>query len=286
MPRKFRFLLLAFVTVASCMAFGPQEAAAQRRPFFHSPFYSGSFYRPYYFGLYGQYPYPPYGYRFAYDRTGSARIQVTPREAEVFVDGYFVGVVDDFDGYLQRLNVEAGEHELQFYLEGYRTIRQKVLFTPGTTLKITQAMEPLAPGEPNEPRPVPDETSRVQNAPGRRESRQYGRESRSGFGTLSLGVQPGDATVLIDGEEWDRPEGESRFFVDLAAGPHRLEVRKDGFKTYTRTIEVRRGQTVTLNVSLTGGGDAGSVVTMAEESRTPPRHPARSRPTPFLRVAR
>jgi PEGA domain len=260
------------------MAFWPQEAAAQRRavrrpatrpvvvvspryfyrpyyrPFFYPPLYYGSFYSPYYFGLYGQYPYPPYGYRVAYDRTGSARIQVTPREAEVFVDGYFVGVVDDFDGYLQRLHVEAGEHELQFHLEGYRTIRQKVLFTPGTTLKITHAMEPLGPGEASEPRPVPDEASRVQNAPGRRESRQYGRARQSELGTLSLSVQPADAVVLIDGEEWDRPEGESRFLVDLAEGPHRLEVRKEGFKPYTRTIEVRRGQTVTLNVSLTIGG--------------------------------
>ena len=42
------------------------------------------------------------------------------------------------------------------------------------------------------------------------------------------------------------------FVIDLPAGPHRLEVRKDGYKTYLRTIQVRPGQTLTLNVSLTG----------------------------------
>jgi len=276
--RKPRFLVLALVAVASFMSAWPQEAVAQRRavrrpssrsvvvvspryyyrpfvrPFFYQPFYYSGFYHPYYFGPFPQYPYPPYPYHVSfYDRTGSARIQVTPREAEVFVDGYFVGVVDDFDGYLQRLHVEAGEHELQFYLQGYRTIRQKVLFTPGTTLKITLAMEPLGAGEVNEPRPTPDRTSPAQSGPGPRESRQYGRAQRSDFGTLSLRVQPADAQVVIDGQPWDRPDGETRFLVDLAEGPHRLEVRRDGYKTYTRTIQVRRGQTLTLNVSLTEG---------------------------------
>jgi hypothetical protein len=251
----------------------PQEAAAQRRairrgpagpvvvvsprfayppfydPFFYRPFFGG-FYSPYYFGWYGHYP--PYQFPvYAYDRTGSARIQVTPRDAEVYVDGYFVGLVDSFDGYLQRLHVEGGEHELQFYLEGYRTIRQKVRFTPGTTLKIVHAMEPLAPGEANEPKPRPDPGSGAQDTPARRESRQYGRAQQMDFGTLSLQVQPGDAVVVIDGQEWVRPEGESRFVVDLAEGFHRVEVSKDGFRSYTRTIRIRRGQTLTLNVSLT-----------------------------------
>ncbi len=53
---------------------------------------------------------------------------MTPRNTQVYIDGYFVGVVDNFDGNLQRLNVEAGEHELQLYLEGYRPFTQKVLF--------------------------------------------------------------------------------------------------------------------------------------------------------------
>jgi len=286
--RKLRLVLAAVVAVSSCLAAWPQEAAAQRRavrrtpprtvvvvspgyyyrpfysPFFYSPFYGG-FYHPFASGWYGQYPYPPYGYRVpVYDRTGSARLQVTPREAEVYVDGYFVGLVDDFDGYLQRLHVEAGEHELQIYLEGYRTFRQKVRFTPGTTLKITHAMEPLDAGEAHEPKPQPDPSPRAEGEPGRRPSRQYGRAQPSAFGTLSLRVQPEDAVVVIDGEVWERPEGESRFFVDLAEGPHQLEVRKDGYRTYVRTIQVRRGQTLTLNVSLTTGGgrvaltDAGS----------------------------
>jgi hypothetical protein len=272
--------VLASVLVLSAGAMFPPEVQAQRRavprthgrpvvvvsggyhhpyyyPYFH-PYYGfyGGFY-PAYWGLgFGWgYPYPPYRYPYYayYDSRGSARIQVTPRNAQVFIDGYYVGLVDDFDGYLQRLHVEPGEHELQIYLEGYKTIREKVLFRPGATLKVAYTMQPLAAGEANEPRPAPDPNARTQRDPGRRPPDRYRRAPEGDFGTLSLRVQPGDATVIVDGQEWDRPEGEDRFFIDLPEGTHELEVRKEGFKPYTRTIQVRPGQTLTLNVSLPGG---------------------------------
>jgi hypothetical protein len=138
--RHTRFLITALVVIA---ALWPADLLAQRRssgrrvvvvsPRYYSPFYYprfyypgfyGSFYDPYFFGYgYGQYPYPygyPYYGRWGYDNTGAAQLKVTPRNARVYVDGYFAGQVDDFDGTFQRLNVEAGEHELQLYLEGYQ----------------------------------------------------------------------------------------------------------------------------------------------------------------------
>ena len=134
-------------------------------PGFYSGFYSPYFWGGYGLGFgvgygYGQYPYPyPYYYP-AYDNTGSARLQVTPRNTQVYIDGYFVGVVDNFDGNLQRLHVEAGEHELQLYLEGHRTFAQKVLFPRGGTLKVMHTMQPLAPGESAGAPPQPDPARR------------------------------------------------------------------------------------------------------------------------------
>ena len=52
------------------------------------------------------YPYPPlYPYRYhPMDNLRSAvRLEVTPKEAEVYVDGYYAGIVDDFNGTFQRL---------------------------------------------------------------------------------------------------------------------------------------------------------------------------------------
>ena len=97
--------------------------------------------------------------RITYGYYGSsARLQVKPRHAEVFIDGYFVGTVDDFDGWSQRLNVEPGEHELIIYLAGHRTYRQPVLFRPGATIKIEHVMQPLAAGDPDEGRPQPPQS--------------------------------------------------------------------------------------------------------------------------------
>jgi hypothetical protein len=226
-------------------------------PYYYGGFYSGfyGFYDPFYWG---QYRYPPPYYGRYYDETGAARLQVTPRNAQVYVDGYFAGVVDDFDGTLQRLNVDAGEHELQFFLEGYRPFTIKVLFVRGRTLKITHTMEPLGPGVPQPTPPKPDESVRARPYGGPVDSRPRQMPARPGrdsdFGSLLLRVRPSDASILVDGEPWTAPQGEDQFVIEMSEGPHRVEVRKNGFQTYSTTVRVRRGETVRLNVSLTAGG--------------------------------
>ncbi|MGH9408653.1 MAG: PEGA domain-containing protein [Vicinamibacterales bacterium] len=40
----------------------------------------------------------------------------------------------------------------------------------------------------------------------------------------------------------------------MAAGQHRIEVHKDGYKPYSTTVEVRVGETENINVSLPQGG--------------------------------
>jgi PEGA domain len=287
-PRKTRIVVLFAGTLAAATVLWPAQAVAQGRavprshpvvvqsssvyhPYFYRPYYHYPYYYPYYYPyfyapfyasfygpwFYAQFPigYPPYyGY---YDNSGAARIQVTPREAQVFIDGYFVGTVDEFDGTFQRLHVAPGEHELTIYLEGYRTIRQKVLFRPGATLKIAHAMEQLPAGEPAEPRPTPDANARPQYPAERHGAPVPVRPSpgaeRGDFGAVSIRVQPGDADVFIDGERWEGSATDNRLLVELPEGSHRVEIRKEGFRTYTTTIRVRRGETVSLNVSLTPG---------------------------------
>ena len=283
--RRSLFALLVALSVATLW---PSEALAQRavrrpsgrsvavvaRPTYYYPrfyypgysWYSG-YYWPYSYGgfydpfFWGQYRYPPPYYGRYYDNSGAAQLKVAPRNAQVYVDGYFAGVVDNFDGNFQRLNVEAGEHELQFYLEGHRPFSVKVLFVRGRTVKIAHTMEPLGPGEPAATPPKPVESARPQpyrdRDPVGARPRQLPPQARPGqptdFGSLLLRVRPADASVFIDGEPWTAPQGEDQFVIELAEGPHRVEVRKSGFQTYTSTVRVRRGETVRLNVSLTTG---------------------------------
>jgi hypothetical protein len=73
---------------------------------------------------------------------------------------------------------------------------------------------------------------------------------------LSLHVAPSDAAILIDHEAWDRPQGDDRFSIELPAGQHLVEVRKQGYGSYIRTIEVPAGRTMVWNVGLTPGGSS------------------------------
>jgi hypothetical protein len=259
------------------------------RPIYYDPFFYPGFYDPFYLGwypFYAQYPRPYYGYGYA-GNWSSARLDVKPREAQVYLDGYFVGVVDQFDGVFQRLDLPAGEHELTVYLKGYRPFRQKTLFRPGESYHIKAGLEPLPAGAADEPPPQPaanrpdpytqnqyrrdprepygrepsgdpnqppDEPGRTSPLPDRPGDRRGGNRAESaGFGTLNIRVQPSDAVVIIDGEKWDSPEGGSRLVVQLAGGSHRVEVRKDGFKPYSGTVQIRGGEAQTLNISLPPG---------------------------------
>jgi PEGA domain len=246
------------------------------RPYYYSPYYySPLYYSPFFYGGYsgwysgfgvgfgwspysyygGPYPYPYYGYGYY---GSSARIQVKPQHAEVFIDGYFVGTVDDFDGWSQRLNVEPGEHELIIYLAGHRTYRQPVLFRPGATIKIEHVMQPLAAGDPDEGRPQPPQSpSRPayrrdddqQPPPPRRSMPPPSRDTQSqDYGGVAIRVQPMDAEVIVDGDRWESPAGDVT--LQLTEGTHRVEVRKDGYRSYTAEVRVKRGDTTTLNVSL------------------------------------
>jgi hypothetical protein len=275
------------------------------RPYYYSPYFYNGFYTSFYFGVgwyphyasfgwgypyygyygyagypYGPYPYPyPYPYP-AYGYTGwsSARLEVRPRDAQVFVDGYFVGVVDQFDGVFQRLDLPPGEHDIAIYMPGYHTYTERTLFRPGESYHYKTILEPLPPGAPPEPKPQPQPRQQgtgpdpnqpeygrdPYGAPPPRDPAPYGRtqpppdrpgdrnrvEIGGGYATLSLRVQPADAMVTIDGQRWDSPEGGSRLVVQLAAGQHRIEVRKDGFRPYSTTITIRPGEPQTLNISL------------------------------------
>jgi uncharacterized membrane protein len=81
--------------------------------------------------------------------------------------------------------------------------------------------------------------------------RERAGNDESDFGSIALRVQPGDATITIDGERWEGAQDQERLVVQLAAGTHTIEIQKDGYRTYITDIIVRRGETTPLNVSLT-----------------------------------
>jgi hypothetical protein len=71
------------------------------------------------------------------------------------------------------------------------------------------------------------------------------------FGTLALRVQSGDAVVTIDGDEWEPSHEEGPLVLQLVAGVHMIETRKQGYRTYLTEFAVRQGETTRLNVAMT-----------------------------------
>ena len=118
-----------------------------------SPFYAYGY--PYYGAGYGypaygypSYGYAPYGYGYGgYSGRpyGGLRIDLPQRDAEVYVDGYFVGVVDNFDGVMQQANIEAGPHRIEIRSPEFEPIEFNVNIEPGRTITYRGSMRDLRP---------------------------------------------------------------------------------------------------------------------------------------------
>ena len=51
--------------------------------------------------------------------TGGLRLKVEPKDAEVYVDGSFAGIVDDFNGHFRQLKLTAGPHRVEVRAPGF-----------------------------------------------------------------------------------------------------------------------------------------------------------------------
>ena len=105
------------------------------------------YYDPYtWYDTYPVYSYPSYGsgnYQYPYQYpTGELRLQVRPRHAEVYVDGYYAGRVDDFDGFLQALRLEEGPHTIEIVARGYQTLVFNVRIIAGRKVDYRGDLRP------------------------------------------------------------------------------------------------------------------------------------------------
>jgi hypothetical protein len=279
MRRVFTRSALTTVFLAAAIAVVPGSALAQRHrqaPARPAPparvehlspavagrvvFVGGYFYDPF-FGPYPWWPAAgyPYAYYPAYDSRALLRVMVTPKDAAVYVDGFYAGIVDDFNGYFQGLPLSPGGHEITIFLEGYRTLHEGLYLAPGSTTKFPGTLERLPAGVQSEPPrlapPVPPPPAntfsqprtpaRTRPAPPHRDGAQ-----NSTAGTLDLRVQPSGTTVSIDGNHWTSSDGE-HFVVQLTPGPHHIEVSKEGYVPFSTDVRVAPQRSEPLNVSLT-----------------------------------
>jgi len=98
------------------------------------------------------YPVPVYGYgapaapvyitpsSTAY---GGVTLEISPRDADVYVDGQFIGQVRDFDGVGAPLNLMAGRHHVEVMAQGYEPLSFDVDVIPGQLVPYRGDMQPI-----------------------------------------------------------------------------------------------------------------------------------------------
>lgn len=143
------------------------------RPYYGRPYYNGyghHGYRPYSFrprftislGFFAGYPvpyswaYPSYApaYGYGYGPSGGVVVpgpstyggvsfDVTPQDAEVYVDGEYAGTTTMFDGTQQPMSLAAGQHTIELRAPGCLPLVFAVNVLPGRVIPYQGALSPL-----------------------------------------------------------------------------------------------------------------------------------------------
>jgi hypothetical protein len=246
---------------------------------FYSPYWYGFWYRGYpawYYGP-GAYSYP---YRHGYndrDALGALDLDVSPAKTEVYLDGHYIGVVDQYDGFPQYLWLEKGTYDLVLFKDGFSTISRQITIYPGLVISVDDRMEPGESVRPEDLAPKTHERrdARIRDEEERREQlerdgrdedwrdrvrddRDHWRDGEDGDrstrdrGRVRIDVEPGDASVYLDGKfvGTGAELAELRSGLLLEPGSHKLSIVRPGYKATEKQFEVEAGETTDLEIEL------------------------------------
>ena len=128
------------------------------------PYYRPYVFRPRFsigFGIFSGYP-VPYSYSYPYPISvfgyrapvapviigpgsplyGGISLEITPYDADVWVDGTWAGRVEDFDGTSQPLTLVPGTHRIELQAPGYAPLVMDVAVQPGQVIPYRGDMRP------------------------------------------------------------------------------------------------------------------------------------------------
>jgi hypothetical protein len=146
--KKLFFTLMFASAIAVAVPMNASAAGARGRLGYHAgPRFAVGYYNPFWYGPRwgGYYGYYGYGYPYAIDNHGSLRLEVSPKTAQVFVDGSYAGVVDQFDGHFHHLDLTPGGHRIEVRQPGFQPLTFQAYIQPGHTTDFKRTLSP-APG--------------------------------------------------------------------------------------------------------------------------------------------
>jgi hypothetical protein len=173
---------------------------------------------------------------------GSVRLDVSPNDADVYVDGFFAGIVRDFNGAFRHLTTTAGPHAIEFRKTGLETLSVEIYVQPDHTITYRTTMQPAQPGLPSE-----------ETEPGLDPPSASGAVPPGPPGDLFFDATPKDAQVYVDGyyvgtvADW---EGRHHRLT-LAPGVHSVELQASGYEPAMADVTIESHQTTTYREALT-----------------------------------
>jgi hypothetical protein len=186
---------------------------------------------------------------------GALDTDVSPEDAQVYVDGQMVGTADDFDGYPDLLWLEPGTYDVVFYRPGFRTIARQYSIYSGQVIDVEDRMETgesIAPEDLQSKSTVRAEERLRRDAERRAALVQPAWEGPWDAGRLTFLVTPEDASVYLDG----RFVGTGKELMALRAGlvvepgQHRLDVVRPGFEEASSQVELAEGDDLEVTITL------------------------------------
>ncbi len=217
--------------------------------------YGGYGYGGYGYGGYGSWGYPWPAYAPAVYSTypsyppdvGWADTDISPGKASVYLDGEYVGIADNFDGFPSYLSVKPGRHTIEFRHAGYRTMTRSVRVPEGVVLRFNADLE-RGPSEPHDsvtiqPDAYPEQEQ--EESPGDDDSVAAPVDAP---GYIKVRVTPPDASVYLDGEFFASGATMARLHGDirLEPGSHTIEASRPGYRTARRTITLSPDERMTV----------------------------------------
>lgn len=226
-----------------------------------------------YYGGYGWYAPPSWSYTSVYPAAGATHgaldLDVSPESAQIYVDGNLVGIADDFDGYPNFLWLEKGTYDVVIFAPGYQTIARQYSVYGGLVIDVEDQM---VPGKETLPQDLVSKQTVNRDERLRRdreteaEARAFeerggdrsepegvqGIDARGEPGTVRLSIEPGDASVYLDGRflGTGRELARLRSGLIVDAGEHRIEVVRPGRQSEERSFSVNAGEEVRLDIAL------------------------------------
>lgn len=200
------------------------------------------------------------------DGWGALDLDVRPERAEIYLDGQYVGIADEYDGFPRYLWLEKGTYDVAIYLEGYETIFRQISIYPGIVIDVEDRMRAGQSIHPDDhgPTSTARRDARIER---NREKEEAARAAEArevwstdspaaaadaNVGRLFISVLPPDSAVYLDGHFLGTAAEVGQLSAGLVVEPgdHVIELVRPGYETYRKEIVVPPGERTNLEIEL------------------------------------